>query len=88
MELRGNISYFINITEAKLHYVNILDVLIAEPGTILVMDPGYLHFERLYGFHQAGESFVIRIKSNTDLSRLYSNRSFRDKPACRADIDR
>jgi hypothetical protein len=47
LDLRGSIPSFIYITEAKLHYVNILDVLIPEPGAIYVMDRGDLDFERL-----------------------------------------
>jgi len=54
LDLRGSIPSFIYITEAKLHDVNILDVLVPEPGAIYVMDRGYLHFERLYALHQAG----------------------------------
>ena len=73
LDLRGSIPSFIAITEAKLHDVNILDVLTPEPGAIYVMDRGYLDFERLYAFHQAPAFFVIRSKSNTDLRRLYSN---------------
>jgi len=73
LDLRGSIPAFIAITEAKLHDVNILDVLVPEPGAIYVMDRGYLDFERLYALHQAPASFVIRSKSNTDFRRLYSN---------------
>jgi len=73
LDLRGSIPSFIAITEAKLHDVNILDVLVPEPGAIYVMDRGYLDFERLYALHQAPASFVIRSKSNTDFRRLYSN---------------
>jgi len=73
LDLRGSIPSFIYITEAKLHDVNILDVLVPEPGAIYVIDRGYLDFERLYGLHQSGAFFVIRSKSNTDLRRLYSN---------------
>jgi hypothetical protein len=73
LDLRGSIPSFIAITEAKLHDVNILDALVPEPGSIYVMDRGYLDFERLYAFHQAPAFFVIRSKSNTDLRRLYSN---------------
>ena len=72
LDLRGSIPSFIVITEAKLHDVNILDVLVPEPGAIYVMDRGYLDFERLYVLHQAPAFFVIRSKSNTDLRRLYS----------------
>lgn len=37
MDLRGNIPPFISITNAKVHDVNILDELIAEPGSIYVL---------------------------------------------------
>jgi Domain of unknown function (DUF4372)/Transposase DDE domain len=74
LDLRGNIPSFIDITEAKLHDVNILDKLIAEPGSIYVMDRAYLDFERLYKMHQSLAYFVIRKKSNTSFRRLYSNK--------------
>ena len=51
LDLRGNIPSFISITDAKVHDVNILDELIAEPGSIYVMDRAYLDFERLYQMH-------------------------------------
>ncbi len=48
LDLRGSIPSFIHICDGKLHDVNVLDVLIAEPGAFYVMDRGYLDFERLY----------------------------------------
>ena len=44
LDLRGNILSFVNITDAKVHDVNILDKLIPEPGSI------YNHGPRLSGF--------------------------------------
>jgi hypothetical protein len=64
LDLRGNIPSFIFISDGKLHDVNILDQLAPEPGAIYVMDRGYIDFERLGRFHEAGSFFVIRAKTN------------------------
>jgi hypothetical protein len=72
LDLRGGIPSFIHISDGRLHDVNVLDVLITEPGAFYVMDRGYLAFDRLYTLHQAGSFFVTRTKSNTQLKRLYS----------------
>ena len=73
LDLRGNIPSFVAITDGKIHDVNILDVLIPEPGAIYVMDKAYLDFERLYSLHQNAAFFVTRAKTNARLKRLYSN---------------
>jgi hypothetical protein len=73
LDLRGNIPTYLWITEAKLHDVNILDLLIPEPGSIYVMDRGYIDFERLYSLNLAKAFFVIRAKSNFQFRRLYSH---------------
>ena len=72
LDLRGAIPSFIHISDGKLHDVNVLDVLIAEPGAFYVMDRGYLDFERLYRLHQAASFFVTRAKSNLKFKRVYS----------------
>jgi len=74
LDLRGNIPSFIDITDAKVHDVNILDKLIPEMGSIYIMDRAYLDFERLYSMHQSLAYFVIRKKINTRFRRLYSNK--------------
>ena len=74
LDLRGNIPSFVDITDAKVHDVNILDKLIPEPGSIYVMDRAYLDFGRLYNMHQSSAYFVIRKKTNTSFRRLYSNK--------------
>ena len=73
LDLRGPIPSFIQITEGKVHDVNVLDDLIAEPGSFYILDRGYLDFERLYRFHQALAFFVIRSKSNFQFRRIYSH---------------
>ena len=72
LDLRGSIPTFIHISDGKLHDVNVLDLLLAEPGAIYVMDRGYVDFARLYVLHQAGAFFITRAKSNMQARRLYS----------------
>ncbi|MGB9430563.1 MAG: IS4 family transposase [Gammaproteobacteria bacterium] len=72
LDLRGAIPAFIFISDGKLHDVNVLDVLLPEPGAFYVMDRGYLDFERLHILHQAGSFFVTRAKSNFKYHRIYS----------------
>jgi len=73
LDLRGNIPTFIHISDGKMHEVNILDQLVPEPGAFYIMDRGFLDFERLYRFHQAGSFFVTRGKSNLKIQRRYSH---------------
>ena len=72
LDLRGSIPSFMHISDGKLHDVRALDMLLLEPGTIYVMDRGYVDFARLYTLHQAGAFFVTRAKSNLDAHRVYS----------------
>ena len=72
LDLRGNIPSFIDITDGKVHDVNVLDILISEAGSFYIMDRGYIDFKRLYELHQALAFFVIRAKSNLQYRRLYS----------------
>jgi IS4 transposase len=72
LDLRGNIPSFIHISDGKLGDVNVLDILMLEPGAIYVMDRGYLDFARLYVLHQAQAFFITRTKANTRFRRVYS----------------
>jgi transposase len=73
LDLRGNIPSFIHISDGKLHDVNVLDLLLPEPGAFYIMDRGYTDFERLHQFHQALAFFVIRARSNLQFRRMYSH---------------
>jgi IS4 transposase len=73
IDLKCSIPTFIEITDGKVHDVNILDVLIPEPGSFYVMDRGYLDFRRLYALSQFLAFFVIRAKRNMAARRLYSH---------------
>jgi hypothetical protein len=78
LDLRGNIPSFIHVSDGKLHDVNVLDLLMPEPGAFYVMDRGYIDYARLYTLHQAAAFFVTRAKSNLDAHRVYSAPSDRD----------
>jgi len=73
LDLRGNIPTFIEITDGKVHDVNILDNLIPEPGSFYIMDRGYIDFLRLHVLTQCSAFFVTRAKSNFKCRRLYSH---------------
>jgi hypothetical protein len=72
IDLRGNIPSFIHVSDGKMHEVNVLDLMMPEPGSFTIMDRGFLDFARLYRLTQAGAFFVIRPKSNTLFKRVYS----------------
>jgi Domain of unknown function (DUF4372)/Transposase DDE domain len=72
LDLRGSIPAFIEVSDGKLHDVNILDEILPEAGSFYVMDRGYLDFERLYALHRCGAFFVTRSKAGVLLRRRYS----------------
>ncbi len=72
MDLRGSIPTFIHISEGRVHDVNILDILLPEPGAFYVLDKGYNDYKRLYALNQARAFFVTRPKSNLSFTRRYS----------------
>lgn len=73
LDLRGNIPSFIEITDGTRHDVNILDILVPEPGSFYIMDRAYLDFERLYVLTQLLSFFITRAKKNTRFRRIYSH---------------
>ena len=72
LDLQGNIPTFIEITDGKLHDVNVLDFLPIEAGSYYVMDRGYLDYDRLFKVHKSNAYFVTRSKINSQLKRRYS----------------
>lgn len=73
IDLRGSIPTFIHISDGKLHDVNVLDVLPIEPGSIYVMDRGYVDFVRLHRITRGLAFFVTRAKSTLSFERIYSH---------------
>ena len=74
LDLRGSIPTFIEITDGSVHDVNILDVLIPEPGSYYIMDRGYIDYKRLYRLNKDLSYFIVRAKKNLKFKRLYSNK--------------
>ena len=73
IDVHGNIPLFIWITDGKVHDVNVLDILIPEPGSIYLIDRGYIDFSRLYNLTQAQSFFVTLAKSNMEYRRISSS---------------
>jgi IS4 transposase len=73
LEIHSSIPVFIAITEGRIHDVNLLDALVPEPGSFIVMDRGYIDFARLYRLQLALTFFVIRAKDNLRFARRYSH---------------
>ena len=73
MDLHGSIPVFIHITDGRVHDVNILDKIPIQPGTIYIMDRGYIDFTRLFNIHRQGGKFVIRAKTNLKFYRKNSS---------------
>lgn len=72
LDLRGNIPSILAISNGKMHDVNILDILIAEPGALYLIDRGYIDFARLHSLTESCAYFITRSKSNMQFDRLVS----------------
>ena len=72
LDIKCSIPTCIIITEAKLHDVNILDILSFEPGAFYIVDRGYTDFARLFAIKEHLCYFVIRAKKNLNFERIYS----------------
>jgi IS4 transposase len=63
---------FIEVSDGKLHDVNILDSIVPEADAFYVMDRAYVDFARLHVFHEGGAFFVTRAKQGIGLRRRCS----------------
>lgn len=72
IDLRGAIPVFLAITTGKVHDVRMLDWIALPPGSVLVIDRGYLDFTRLFALHRQKVGFVIRAKDNLRFTRIGS----------------
>jgi len=75
LDLKANIPSFFRVTTAKVHDVNMLDMIEFEPGAYYVMDRGYLDFKRLYQINCESAFFIIRPKKSLSFIRLLSNKA-------------
>lgn len=72
LDLRGSIPTWIQITDGKVHDVNVLDQLPVEPGAYYIMDRGYVDYARLYRIDQQKAFYITRAKKGFAQRRLYS----------------
>ena len=72
MMLKLPFQAFCHITNAKVHDVNIMDIIPYEKGSFYVADKGYIDFLRLHRIHTNGSFFVTRAKENLRFKRMYS----------------
>jgi hypothetical protein len=71
-DVNAAIPVLIDITSARTGDSHVLDRIIPEPGSFIVMDRGYIDFPRLYRFNEALAFFVVRAKHNLQFRRRYS----------------
>jgi hypothetical protein len=72
LDLRGPVPAMLTLSVARESDFAILGQFVPEAGSFYVMDRGYLDFEQLYAFTQAGAFFVTRSKRNIRWRRLRS----------------
>ena len=71
-DVKTSIPSFLYITNAKVHDVNILDIIPYETGSFYIFDKAYIDFLRLHNIHAKGSFFVTRAKDNMRFKRMYS----------------
>jgi hypothetical protein len=71
-DVKTSIPSFLYITNAKVHDVNILDIIPYETGSFYIVDKAYIDFLRLHNIHTKGSFFVTRAKDNMRFKRMYS----------------
>ena len=72
LDIKTEIPCYINITDGKVHEVNVLDAIEFEPNGFYVMDRGFVDYERLFSIHEQQAYFITRAKTNMKCRRIYS----------------
>lgn len=70
LDIRTSIPTYVCITSGRIHDVNILDLIPAEPSAIFIMDKAYTDFKRLYELNIKNSFFITRAKENLDSNRI------------------
>jgi hypothetical protein len=73
-DVKTSIPSFLHISNAKVHDVNIFDIISFEKGSFYIVDKGYVDFSRLHMLHTQGAFFVTRAKDNMRFKRMYSRK--------------
>jgi len=77
LDLKTSIQEFIEITNAPVYEVNVMDLVKYQTDSFYVLDCGYMDFERLYRIHLNEAFYIIRAKDNLHFNRVSS--SYQDK---------
>ncbi len=72
INVKTEIPEFVCITEAKLHDVNVIDLLEIRQNAIYIFDRAYLDYQRLQTINSLKATFVIRAKTNIKFRRITS----------------
>jgi Transposase DDE domain/Domain of unknown function (DUF4372) len=83
--LQGSLPEFMVLTDGRVHDVEALDLIPVPPGSLLVLDRGYIDFKRLAALHARGIRFVVRARSNLRF-RVIRSRPVADPIRCDQDI--
>ncbi len=71
-DVKTSIPDFLYISNAKVHDVNVLDIISYESGSYYIVDKAYIDYQRLHRLHKHDAYFVTRAKSNMRFRRMYS----------------
>ena len=77
-DIKTSIPSFIHISLAKVHDVNVMDLLHYEPGGYYIFDRAYIDYKRLFKLNTSLAYFVARAKDNIQFRRMYSNKFCKD----------
>ena len=72
LDLKTEIPCYVNITDGKVHEVNVLDLITFEPKGFYIMDRGFVDYLRLFTINTQAAYFVTRAKTNMKCKRIYS----------------
>jgi hypothetical protein len=72
LDLKTAIPHLVHVTTGKVHELSALDLMSFEPGSLYVMDRGYIDFPRLYNMHLSNAFFITRSRTGLKFVRHQS----------------
>ena len=72
LNVQTHIPSFIRVTPRRTPDVKLLDELLVEPGSVYLMDRGYVDYKRLYALAKAAAYFVTRARKGSRFVRQRS----------------
>ena len=73
LDLKTAIPAFTLFSNADVHEVNALDIILFEANSFQIMDRGYVDYRRFYKIHFCKAFFITRAKDNMNFGLLYSH---------------